>query len=238
MTDDLDNRRPLAVRDAALARWLARRLAAAKVSPDLISATSVAFALLGGALLMASGTFEGFARAPLLVVAALCVQGRLLCNLLDGMVAVEHGRAGPAGPIWNELPDRVADVLLLAGAGYGAATAGQNGGEALGWIAAVLAVVTAYVRELGRGLGQPADFSGPMAKQHRMAALTATCLVSALEPLWGGEGQMILVGLLVIAVGTLVTVARRTRNLARRLQQNPSSANEISAHPGESRGPS
>jgi phosphatidylglycerophosphate synthase len=217
MTDP-DNRRPLAVRDAAFARRLARRLAAAKVSPDLISATSVAFAVLGGALMMASGAFEGLARAAVLILAALCVQGRLLCNLLDGMVAVEHGRAGPAGPVWNELPDRVADVLLLAGAGYGAQTAGLDGADALGWIAAVLAVMTAYVRELGRGLGQPADFSGPMAKQHRMAALTLTCLVSALEPLWGGKGQMILVGLLVIAIGTLVTVARRTRNLVRGLR--------------------
>jgi phosphatidylglycerophosphate synthase len=219
MTDDLDNRRPLAVRDAAFARRLARRLAEAKVSPDAISAMSVVFAVLGGALLLASGLVEGLARALVLILAALCVQGRLLCNLLDGMVAVEHGQGGPAGPVWNELPDRVADVLLLAGAGYGAATAGLDGGDALGWIAAVLAVMTAYVRELGRGLGQPADFSGPMAKQHRMAALTVTCVISALEPLWGGKGQMILVGLLVIGVGALVTVARRTRNLVRGLRE-------------------
>jgi phosphatidylglycerophosphate synthase len=218
MTDKPDNRRPLALRDAAFARRLARRLADAQVGPDTISAMSVAFALLGGALMMASGVFEGFARALALIAAALCVQGRLLCNLLDGMVAVEHGRASPAGPVWNELPDRVADVLLLAGAGYGAWTAGLDGGDALGWIAAVLAVLTAYVRELGRGLGQPADFSGPMAKQHRMAALTATCAISAAEPLWGGKGQMILVGLLVIGVGTLVTVVRRTRNLVRGLR--------------------
>jgi len=131
---------------------------------------------------------------------------------------VEHGRGGPAGPIWNELPDRVADVLLLAGAGYGAQSAGIYGGAAVGWIAAVLAVLTAYVRELGRGLGQPADFSGPMAKQHRMAALTVICLVSMFEPLWRGHGQVLLGGLVVIAAGGLVTVVRRTGNLARALR--------------------
>jgi phosphatidylglycerophosphate synthase len=217
MTDDLDNRRPLKIRDAAFARRLAARLADARVSPDAISAASVAFAALGGALMMASGAFDGIVRGLALVLAALCIQGRLLCNLLDGMVAVEHGRASPAGPIWNEMPDRFADVFLLAGAGYGAQTAGLTGGDALGWITAVLAVLTAYVRELGRGLGQPADFSGPMAKQHRMAVLTATCGISALEPLWGGKGQMILVGLLVIGGGTLITVIRRTRNLIRGL---------------------
>jgi phosphatidylglycerophosphate synthase len=219
MTQDLDNRRPLKVRDAAFARRMARSLAEAKVEPDAISATSVAFAVLGGALLMTAGALDnGVFRAALFVLAALCIQARLLCNLLDGLVAVEHGRAGPAGPIWNELPDRIADVLLLAGAGYGVQSAGIAGGAAVGWIAAVLAVLTAYVRELGRGLGQPADFSGPMAKQQRMATLTAFCLVSALEPLWRGHGPVLLCGLVVIAAGSLVTVIRRTGNLARGLR--------------------
>jgi phosphatidylglycerophosphate synthase len=219
MTQDLDNRRPLKIRDAAFARRLAARLAEAKVSPDAVSATSVAFAALGAALLMTAGGLEGWLfRGLVLLLAAACIQARLLCNLLDGLVAVEHGRGGSAGPIWNELPDRVADVLLLAGAGYGVQTAGIDGGAAIGWIAAVLAVLTAYVRELGRGLGQPADFSGPMAKQQRMATLTAFCLISVFEPLWRGHGQMLLCGLLVIAAGGLITVVRRTRTLARALR--------------------
>lgn len=215
MTQDLDNRRPLKVRDAAFARRLAQGLAKAKVDPDVISATSIAFAALGGALILTAGALDGgLLRATAFGLAAACIQARLLCNLLDGLVAVEHGRAGPAGPIWNELPDRIADVLLLAGAGYGVQSAGIGGGAAVGWIAAVLAVLTAYVRELGRGLGQPADFSGPMAKQQRMATLTAVCLISMLEPLWRGRGQVLLGGLVVIAAGSLVTVIRRTANLA------------------------
>jgi phosphatidylglycerophosphate synthase len=219
MADDLDNRRPLKVRDAAFARRLAQGLARAKVSPDAISAASVAFAALGAALIMTSGVLDGWlARAVVLVLAAVCIQARLLCNLLDGLVAVEHGRAGPAGPIWNELPDRIADVMLLAGAGYGVQAAGIGGGAALGWVAAVLAVLTAYVRELGRGLGQPADFSGPMAKQQRMAVLTGFCLIAAFEPLWRGDGLVLLCGLVLIAAGTLVTVVKRTGTLARGLR--------------------
>jgi phosphatidylglycerophosphate synthase len=215
MPDDLDNRRPLKVRESAFARLTAARLAAAKVGPDAISATSVAFAALGAALIMTACALDGWLlRAIALLLAAVCIQARLVCNLLDGMVAVEHGRAGPAGPIWNELPDRVADVLLLAGAGYGVQSAGVGGGAAIGWTAAVLAVLTAYVRELGRGLGQPADFSGPMAKPQRMATLTAFCVISIFEPLWRGDGQVLLCGLLVILAGSLVTVVKRTRNLA------------------------
>ena len=48
----------------------------------------------------------------------LCVQLRLLCNLLDGMVAVEGGRSSPVGALYNEVPDRVADSLLLVALGY------------------------------------------------------------------------------------------------------------------------
>jgi phosphatidylglycerophosphate synthase len=223
MTDTLQNRRPLKVRAAAWPRALAARLAVARVSPDAISAASVVFAAVGGALLLLSGQLEPAGRAAALIAAALCIQLRLICNLLDGLVAVEHGRGGPAGPIWNELPDRVADVLFLVGAGYGARAMGLPGAEIAGWLAAVLAVTTAYVRELGRGLGQPADFSGPMAKPQRMAALTVGCVISACEPLWGGKGQVMVAALAVIAVGSLVTVVLRTRRLARWLGENSSS---------------
>jgi len=133
------------------------------------------------------------------------------------MVAVEHGKGSSAGPIWNELPDRIADLLLLVAGGYAGAISGQAYAEPLGWLAGALAVLTAYVRELGRGLGLPADFSGPMAKPHRMAALTAACVISALEPLWGGRGQVLLIALAVIAAGAALTVARRVGHLAKGL---------------------
>jgi phosphatidylglycerophosphate synthase len=220
MTDATpENRRPLKTRGAGWAQDLARALARAGVSPDLISAASVGFAAMGGGLLLTAGENGPISRAICLVGGAVCVQLRLLCNLLDGMVAVEHGRGGPAGPIWNELPDRIADALFLVGAGYCAYGSGLDMGAWLGWLAALLAVLTAYVRELGRSLGLPADFSGPMAKPHRMAALTVTCAVAAIEPLWRWRGETMLLGLAVIIAGTAWTVVRRTRTLARRLRE-------------------
>lgn len=212
-----ENRRPLKTRGASWAQGLASALARAGLSPDAISAGSVGFAVLGCALFVMAGSAAGMARGGLLIGAGVCIQLRLVCNLLDGMVAVEHGKGGPSGPIWNELPDRIADALFLVGAGYCASASGLALGVPLGWAAAVLAVLTAYIRELGRGLGFPADFSGPMAKPHRMAALTATCAVAAFEPLWGWQGQALVVGLAIIVLGTIWTAARRTRTLAARL---------------------
>ncbi len=201
MSETPESRRPLASRDTGWARAAAAGLARTGVSPDAVSAMSMVFAAIGCGLFLWSGAAEGGSRAAALIGAAVCIQLRLLANLLDGMVAVEHGRGSHAGPIWNELPDRFADILFLAGAGYAAQASGWPCGDILGWSAAVLAVLTAYLRELGRGLGLPADFRGPMAKPHRMAALTATCVVAALEPIWGWRGQALLIGLAVILAG-------------------------------------
>jgi phosphatidylglycerophosphate synthase len=213
-----DNRRPIKSREARWANWLAKRLADGDLRPDLISGVSVAFALLGAALLLAAGMTEIAAlRAVLLLGAAAMIQLRLICNLLDGMVAMEHGRSSPAGAIWNELPDRFSDVALLAAAGYCAGGGGVMFAVEIGWICACLALLTAYLRELGRGLGFDADFSGPMAKPQRMAALTIGCVISALEPLWGWRGEALLIVLIVVAIGTALTAARRTRTLAHRL---------------------
>lgn len=219
---ETENRRPLNTRSAGWAIGLARALGEARVRPNHISAISVVFAALGAALMLAGGTDNGngVGRGIALVLAAVCIQLRLLCNMIDGMVAVEHGMGSPTGPVWNELPDRIADVLFIVAAGY--AVAGDlPAGEWLGWLAAVLAVLTAYVRELGRGLGYPADFSGPMAKPHRMFVLTVTCLIAAFEPLWGGTGQVILAGLAIIALGGAVTVYRRSSRLMRKLRDAP-----------------
>lgn len=218
MTETPENRRPLKTRSKAWAGTLASALGKARISPDIISVFSIVFAVLGGVLLLTSGLEKGpGVRAALLIGAAVCIQLRLLANMLDGMVAVEHGLGSTSGPIWNELPDRIADALFLVGAGYAAWGLGLTAGSWLGWLAALLAVLTAYVRELGRGLGFPADFAGPMAKPHRMFALTVACLIAAAEPLWGGHGHALMIGLTVIALGTVWTIGRRTRTLAKRL---------------------
>ena len=213
------NRRPLKSRDSAWARSAAAAIARTGIAPNRISRLAIVFAALGGAALAGSGVLGGGERVAALVFAALAMQLRLLCNLFDGLVAVEHGKASPTGGLWNELPDRVADGFFLVGAGYGAALAGTDWGAASGWAAAVFAVLTAYVRELGRALGQPADFSGPMAKPQRMAVLTLAALVAAAEPLWDWRGETLAWACLIIALGAAATAARRTFRLSRRLKE-------------------
>lgn len=200
---DLKNRRPLKSRETKLAGKIAQALAARGVTPNAISRASMGAALVAALAFWGSAETSGVARALLLVLAALGCQARLLCNLFDGMVAVEAGKGAPDGPFWNEFPDRVSDILILVGAGLAA------GMPEWGWAAASLAVLTAYTRELGAGIGLAPDFSGPMAKPQRMAALTAAAVLAVAEG-WLWQREIILpLAIVIVTLGTAATVARR-----------------------------
>ena len=206
MADRGGDRRPLKTRSAAWAGSLAARLSRSFVTPNQISITSVLCAAAGAAALLRVGGATG------LVACAALIQLRLLCNMLDGMVAVEGGKQSPVGHLYNELPDRIADSILLVALGY------FVGRPWLGWLAALLAALTAYVRAVGGALGFPQDFRGPMAKPHRMAVMTGACLLGALEVAWMGTHRVLTAAAYVIAVGSLLTCLTRTRALARLLR--------------------
>lgn len=165
------NRRPLAVRNLSIAKRIAVWLSSKNITPNQISLMSMAFAALG----LAFGVgYHLFPSAVWLLFIPLAIQMRLLCNLFDGMVAVEGGKKTPAGELFNDVPDRIADPLLILAAGF---VGVSQFALPLAWTAALLAVLTAYIRVLGVSMGCEADFRGPMAKQHRMALLTLVCLL-------------------------------------------------------------
>jgi phosphatidylglycerophosphate synthase len=204
----MTDRRPIATRNAGWAQAAARRLAASSVTPNQISIASMGAALVAGGAFWWAGSVGPWAAALLLILAAAFCQARLICNLLDGMVAMEGGKKEASGPFWNEFPDRVADILILGGAGLGL------GAPALGFAAAAFAVFTAYVRELGRAVGAPSDFSGPMAKPHRMAVMTGAALLAAGEPLLPlAPGSILTWALWVIMIGAALTTLRRAVRL-------------------------
>jgi phosphatidylglycerophosphate synthase len=204
-------RRVLATRHSGWARSLARRLGRAGVQPNSVSIASVVFALVACAAFSVVPDLTPGSRPAALVLAAATIQVRLLCNLLDGMLAVEEGLKTRTGDIYNDLPDRLADVLILVGAGYSIREI--PGGSMLGWAAAVTAVLTAYVRLLGGSLGATQHFIGPMAKQHRMFTLTIAALVAAVEAMSDMPPRAMRIALVVIVAGSIVTFWRRTARI-------------------------
>ena len=207
-----NDRRPLASRDTGWANKLTQMLAKTSITPNQISIASMGAALIAGALFYLAGQTSGGLRIAALLGGGLFCQLRLICNLLDGMVAVEAGKGSPDGAFWNEMPDRVSDIVILVGIGYGI------GMPDLGWAAGAFAVLTAYVRELGRASGQAADFSGPMAKPHRMATVTGAAIIAVFAPLWGSSNQVMMIALWVIAIGAFVTAIRRSARLVAQLK--------------------
>ncbi len=205
--ETIANRRPLKVRGQRWVHELARWLVQVGITPNQASSASMGFAALGALAYGGSTVTDGFLKGALLCAAAVLIQLRLLANLLDGIMAVEERGKTSAGPIYNELPDRVADSLFLVAAGY------AGGWSTLGWAAALLAAIIAYLRVLGGSLGLKQDFRGPMAKQHRMAALCLGSIAAAFLP----NFPILALTLSIIVLGGLVTILRRTQHMAEAL---------------------
>lgn len=223
---DPEDRRPLKSRSVRVFQQIAFALNRANVSPNMISVTSMVFALGTFAALFATRYADDWALRLLWIAGAIGIQLRLLANMLDGMVAVDSGKTSPGGAIYNEVPDRVADPLILVGAGFAVASDVH-----LGYVAAIMAMLVAYIRAVGAHAGAGQQFCGPMAKPQRMFLLTIACLYNAMSPVaWqpvhgeSGWGVMAVV-LAIVIVGGAMTATRRLHRIGTALR----ALNEIDA---------
>ena len=208
----IPDRRPIRSRNLRVWIALAHALGSAGVSANAISVFGMIAGLSAGAAFAATAHWSWpgpLGTRVLWILGALFVQLRLLCNMLDGMVAVESGKASPVGELYNEVPDRISDMAVLIGLGYAAASS-----PVLGYQAAALAVFVAYVRAAARVAGAPQDYRGPMAKQQRMFLCTLAGLFMGLTPeswhapFWGGW-TVPSATLSVIVVGCVLTAFQR-----------------------------
>jgi phosphatidylglycerophosphate synthase len=210
-------RRPLASRNFRVFQSLAASLVAWRISPNAISVAGMACAA-GTAILLALTDGVTIFDRIFFAGAAGLIQLRLLANLLDGLVAVEGNRRSPTGEVFNEVPDRVSDALVLVSAGYATDSAPW-----LGWTAGLLAVFVSYIRMFGRSLGLHADYRGPMAKQQRMFIVTFACVLNAALPVaWlpkvpamaeGDQYGPMWMALALVSIGCMVTAIRRLRRI-------------------------
>ena len=218
------DRRTIPQRQTRWAKRAADFLFRARIRPNHISVASALIAIIGSITLVLSGPASGATRPALLIVTALCIPLRLLFNMLDGMLAVEKGLHQPTGDLFNEIPDRLADLALLAAAGYATAglvitERGTDLGVLLGWLAACSALGTAYVRTLGAAQGVGNHFDGPTAKPARMWILFLACIGAIFEP-GSQRGIAFVIALTIIALGSLATILARLKRITRALRSS------------------
>ena len=147
-----------------------------------------------------------------MIMAVVGIQGRLVMNLFDGMVAIEYNKKSLVGGLYNEVPDRISDTLIIFGSGLLAAK--YKFGMDLAYFAIILSAFTSYIRTLGASLNCPHFFSGPMAKQHRMALITVGCVIA----IW--YLPIFYIILMVMNVGLLITCVRRLLKISNFLKSS------------------
>jgi phosphatidylglycerophosphate synthase len=184
------------------------------ISANAISCFSVV-AAAGAALCFLKSVQEPW----LLIVAPLFCGLRLWCNMLDGMVALAAGTASGRGEIFNELPDRISDVLIFTGAAH---SGWMN--PLFGYWAAILSLGTAYVGMLGQAVGAQREFTGLMSKPWRMVALGLGAWLTYVLFRWN-NGDTIIGGLrtlewacVTVIAGCFQTSAQRLARVLRRLK--------------------
>jgi phosphatidylglycerophosphate synthase len=212
------SRRPIAALFRLTAHWAVRVCVSLGIHPDAVSYSSIVASAVAALCYWQAGS------ATWLVVpaASLCYL-RLWLNMLDGMVALASGKASPRGEILNDLPDRVSDVLIFVGAAHSGLCH-----LPLGYLTAILAVITAYVGMLGQAVGAQRQFGGVMSKPWRMVVLHLGAWTMAAETWRGGSGQLggltiLDMALLLIVVGCFQTIWVRLARILRSLAAAPPS---------------
>jgi CDP-diacylglycerol--glycerol-3-phosphate 3-phosphatidyltransferase len=180
----------------------------AGATADFFNVLGVVLAAAGG-VLVARGSLE----AGGWVIAA-----GGLCDLLDGRMARARGQSSPYGMFIDSVLDRFAELFALLGfawylrtfPGGPLAVGGAIGGSLL----------VSYARARGESL-QVVGKAGFMRRGERLALIVLTCLLDAPVTAAFGwrSGSVVLLGMTILAIGTLLTAAHRTVWIARRLRE-------------------
>ncbi|MET0740273.1 MAG: CDP-alcohol phosphatidyltransferase family protein [Candidatus Nanopelagicales bacterium] len=185
----------------ALKPWYARRLrrvldalVARRVRPTAVTWAGVGFGATAGVAIAAGrpGVTAG------LVVAGL-LAARLACANLDGSLARTTGQAGPRGALANELGDRGAELVALAGCLAFAP-------PLLVAVAGLASVLPSWVSLAGVSAGAPRVQGGPVGKTERALLLVLVAFTGWVVPL-----------LLAWIAGCLLTALLRLRAATRLL---------------------
>ena len=183
-------------------RSLLRPIAAALVARGLKANDVTLGALLLSAAQGAWIALDPASRWPLLVLPVTLFL-RMAFNAIDGLMAREHGQATPAGAVFNEISDVVADAVLYLPF---ALIPGLNG--ALVALVVVAGAVAEMTGALGPMVGAKRNYAGPLGKSDRAFAFG---LLAVLTGIGVGPGLWSTLYLAVMLLLSALTILNRAR---------------------------
>lgn len=171
-----------------------RGLARLGVTPDMITLLGAAVATFGAIYFLGRGS---------LVIGPWVIAASVIADLFDGALARMTGTAGRWGAFLDSSLDRVVDGAIFGSLAYWLMTENEEGLAILALISLVAAQVVSYVKARAEGLGMTCNV-GLMERAER---LIIVLLAAFLEGV--GVPYALLVGLVILAVGTSFTVLQR-----------------------------
>ena len=170
-----------------------------RIHPDVFIYAALALAFVAGAAFFIAGSNHLW-----LCLVPPCVLLRLLLNLMDGQVARAMGLADAWGEVKNEFGDRIADMTIFLGLGFGGYADAR-----LVTLTLALILMTSYLGILGKALGGPRIYGGIFGKGDRMISLALFTLYPALSA--NLTSYNLYLGFAVCAAG--VTIIQRLRSI-------------------------
>jgi CDP-diacylglycerol--glycerol-3-phosphate 3-phosphatidyltransferase len=125
---------------------------------------------------------------------------RTACNALDGLVSRRLGVASSMGEVFNELIDRISDILIFISLILLPQTH-----DMLGYLALLIVLLNSYLGILSKSAGGSRQYGGLMGKADRMIYISVAALVVLIfnQPNWWN----IFLGF--VLVGTVITFVQR-----------------------------
>jgi len=165
-----------------LLAWLER----AGVRPDVLTLAAIPVGAVAGVAVLVSPS------APLaLLLVPVAVAARLILNLLDGALARRTGTIHARGELYNEVGDRIADVLMLTPVAF---VPGAHQATVL--LGVTVAVLASFTSVATKAAGGTRSYRGILSKPGRMVLLSVAAIAVVIvgPEAWGPFGPLLLIG--------------------------------------------
>lgn len=161
-------------------------LARAGVPPDVLTLAAVPIGAVAGLAILVSPSVPW-----VLVLVPVAAAARLILNLLDGALARRTGQIHARGELFNEVGDRLCDVLMLAPVAF---VPGANAPTVL--LGVTTAVLASFTSVATKAAGGTRTYRGILSKPGRMILLSVTSIAVILvgPEAWGPFGPLLLIG--------------------------------------------